>query len=65
MQDDKDQGPLRAEALARDEWRRGAAELKPGDAPGHTLPESESGEAGEGGETRRPDPIAGTMLPSD
>lgn len=38
---DDGEGPLKAEALARDEWREGETVLDEGDAPGHTLPESE------------------------
>ena len=60
------EGPLKSEALARDEWR-GEDErlLSKRDAPGHTLPESEAGpepdeDGGEG-----PSPIAGTILPPD
>nr|WP_295370964.1 hypothetical protein [uncultured Sphingosinicella sp.] len=66
MQEEKEQGPLSAEALARDEWRDDATELKPGDAPGHTLPESESGggDEEEGGQSG-PRPFSGTMLPPD
>jgi hypothetical protein len=65
MQDEKEQGPLSSEALARDKWRGDAAELKKGDAPGHTLPASEGGGAEEEGEGSGPRPFSGTMLPPD
>ena len=69
MADKKDegtQGPLSSEALKRDEWRGDGAPLKSGDAPGHTLPESESA-ATDAGEDRasEPAPLSGTMLPPD
>ncbi len=64
--DDAQQGPLSSEALKRDEWRGGSTELKPEDAPGHTLPASESGAAaGDGSGGEKPNRIAGTMLPPD
>lgn len=65
MQDEKEEGPLSAEALARDAWRGDAAELKPGDAPGHSLPESERTGIEEEGEQSGPRPFSGTMLPPD
>ncbi len=62
MQDD-DKGPLSSAELEGDARRAGAS-LHPEDAPGHTLPASESqaepDESGQG-----PSPIAGTMLPPD
>ncbi|HEV2747770.1 MAG TPA: hypothetical protein VGW34_10800 [Allosphingosinicella sp.] len=42
----KDEGPLSAEAVARDEWRGGETLLDEGEAAGHTLPESERDRAG-------------------
>jgi hypothetical protein len=65
MQDDRDKGPLSAEALARDKWRGDGAELKKGDAPGHTLPQSESGEVEDESKQGGPRPFSGTMLPPD
>jgi hypothetical protein len=65
MQDEKDQGPLSSEALARDRWRGDAAEVKNGDAPGHTLPASESGDAEDESGGSGPRPFSGTMLPPD
>ena len=62
---EKDEGPLSSEALKRHEWRGGGTSLKPDDAPGHTLPESESEGAAEDGSQGQPAPLAGTMLPPD
>ena len=50
----------------RDEWREGGTRLRPEDAPGHTLPESERDPAGSddvdrGGGGSAP----GTMPPPD
>ena len=63
---DEGEGPLSSEALKRDEWRGGATELKPEDAPGHTLPESERGAADpDDDRADGPNPLGGTMLPAD
>ncbi len=64
--DEGEEGPLSSEALKRDEWRGDAASLRPKDAPGHTLPESERGleDPDEDGSDRL-NPLAGTMLPPD
>jgi hypothetical protein len=58
-----DEEPLKAEALARGKWRSDGATLKEADAPGHTLPESESDEAG-GQETGSRSPLD-TIRPPD
>ena len=65
--DDDGKGPLKSEALARDEWRgEEDRTLSKGEAPGHTLPESEAGPgADDEGGGNGPKPIAGTMLPPD
>ena len=65
MHDKEEKGPLSSEALARDEWRGDATELKNGDAPGHTLPESEGKDAGDESGGGGPRPFSGTMLPPD
>jgi hypothetical protein len=61
------EGPLRSEELEQDKRRSDADPmLVAEDAPGHSLPASESGFASsEEGQGRRPNPIAGTMLPPD
>jgi len=61
MQGERD-GPLSSEELAADAPDAGPT-LKPQDAPGHTLPESEA--VAEPDEERGPSPIGGTMLPPD
>lgn len=67
MANDKqqDEGPLSSEALKRDEWRDGGTMLQEEDASGHTLPASESGLAGEGGDRKSSGAVAGTILPPD
>ena len=68
MADDKQQqepAPLEAEALKRDDWRGGATKLSQGDAPGHTLPESERDRAVEDGAQEGSGAISGTILPPD
>ncbi len=60
--DEKEDSALKAEAAKREEWRGGAS-VNEGDAPGHTLPESErdqtqSAEGGSGG-------VPGTIRPPD
>ncbi len=57
-----DEGPLSAEALARDEWRDDNGGAK---APGHTQPASESDGSDDEDRADGPNPIAGTMLPPD
>lgn len=42
-QDDREQRPLEAEAAKRKDWR--GDDEAPAEAPGHTSPESESGNA--------------------
>ncbi len=60
--DDSKEDPLKAEAEKREEWRGGGTSLRPDDAPGHTLPESES----DGGSDAAPEGGAlGTVLPPD
>ena len=60
-----EEGPLSSEALKRDEWRGEERRLKPKDAPGHTLPESEQDLHDLGERAEGPNPMAGTMLPPD
>ncbi len=55
-------GPLGSDELAKDA-EEGGAMLRPEDAPGHTLPESEA--AAEPSGARGPNPLGGTMLPPD
>lgn len=64
---DDGNGPLKSEALARDEWRgEGDRMLSKDNARGHTLPESEAGPGAHEEDGRDgPNPIAGTMLPPD
>lgn len=62
---DEDEGPLSSEALERDEWRGEETRLNEGDAPGHTLPESERDRATEGGGGKSSRSVAGTILPPD
>jgi hypothetical protein len=62
MQDEKD-GPLSSRELEEDAAGTDRPSLKPGDAPGHTLPESEA--AAEPEPSGAPSPIGGTMLPPD
>jgi hypothetical protein len=64
--DDKDGGPLKAEALARDKWRgNDDTFLRQEDAPGHTLPESERDRATDENAGRRSGAVSGTILPPD
>ena len=65
--DKEEEGPLSSEALARDRWRGdGGGSLSAEDAPGHTLPASESDAADTDESGRRgPSPLAGTVLPPD
>lgn len=65
---DNGEGPLKAEALARDEWRGGETFLDESDAPGHTLPESERDRArlkGGGGDQGSGGGTAGIVPPPD
>ena len=63
---DDGKGPLKSEALARDEWRgEDKRTLSKSDAPGHSLPESEAAVKADGDGAEGPNPIAGTMLPPD
>jgi hypothetical protein len=66
-EDNQEEGPLKAEALARDKWRGdGGTFLDEKDAPGHTLPESERDRATRGGSGRKGSgAVAGTILPPD
>ena len=63
-QTDRDKRPLEAEAAKRREWRGDDASGQP-EAPGHTLPESESGsgesDTGAGGKP----PTTWAMRPPD
>ena len=60
---DRDQDPLKAEAAKREEWRGGATRVGNKDAPGHTLPESESGSAG--GADQPSGAVTDTIRPPD
>jgi hypothetical protein len=64
---DNKEGPLKAEALARDTWRGdGGTFLDESDAPGHTLPESERDRATQGGSGKKGSgAVSGTILPPD
>ena len=61
----KDERPLRSEALKRDEWRGEATIVQDAETTGHTPPASESDAASEGGPGEGPRPLSGTMLPPD
>lgn len=68
MTDRRDEEPpLSSEELEQDRLRSDADPVIGGkDAQAHSLPASEGDLAGdEEGESRRPNPIAGTMLPPD
>ncbi len=61
----RDERPLRSEALKRDEWRGDATVVQDAETTGHTPPASES-DAGAGeGRAEGPRPLSGTMLPPD
>ncbi len=60
---DEEDGPLSASELEKDANGAERPSLEPGDAPGHTLPESEAAAQPSG--ERGPNPIGGTMLPPD
>ena len=62
--DESKDGPLSSEALARDEWRGGAPNVKERDAPAHTLPASER-DSTAGEEGGRTGAVTGTVLPPD
>ena len=63
MTQDSVDGPLSAAELEKGARRMGRPEIASDDAPGHTLPASDSADQPEG--DRGPNPIAGTMLPPD
>lgn len=66
--DDKEdsEGPLKAEALARDKWRGdGGTLLSEEAAAGHTLPESERDRATQNGVRKRAGAVPGTIPPPD
>lgn len=57
--------PLKAEARAREKWRDDDALLREGDAPGHSLPESERDSGAGGGSGGAGGAVSGTILPPD
>ena len=63
--DDDSEGPLSSEALMREDWRGGERLLKEEDAPGHTLPESESDSAAQASDGKDTSAFPSTILPPD
>ena len=58
----KDEGPLKSEAMERENWRGEETILKPEDGGGHTLPASEQDGRMQGDEAKR-DSIGTTLTP--